>query len=109
MNAIRPSWNRNSFFVFRNAFAHDGENYFDWKLFCCCLQAMSQPYDHVVQLFLDVWAGDYIADLLDWIDFADRVDNVNQFRQVRFQEVAVEIVIDNGTRENPIDLSHDDD
>lgn len=69
---------------------------------------MSSPYQHVVEMFSDAHAGDYIADLLDWIDFADRLDNVNVARRVsgvRFQEVAVEIILDNGTRDNPIDLT----
>lgn len=69
---------------------------------------MSSPYQHVVEMFNDEFAGDYIADLLDWIDFADRVDDVVVARRVsgvRFQEVAVEIVIDNGTHNNPIDLT----
>lgn len=72
---------------------------------------MSSPYQHVVEMFSDAHAGDYVADLLDWIDFADRIDDVyivvaRRAGNVSFQEVAVEIVIDNGTYDNPVDLSH---
>lgn len=65
------------------------------------------PYEQVIELFQDQEVGEFVADLLDYLDYQDRVFVATWYpRRVSFSN---QIEYLDGTSENPVDLSCDED
>ena len=67
-------------------------------------------YEHLSYLFQDDICGDYIAELLDYIDYAIMVESLvppRLRRQSGFVDVEVEVV-GSGSADDPYDLTDDD-
>lgn len=66
------------------------------------------PYSHLSPLFIDSSCGDYIADLIDYLDYADTVDIYITLRPV-YHIRPVRLSYGDGTPDNPVDLTDGDD
>jgi hypothetical protein len=70
---------------------------------------MFTPYDHLSYLFQDDVCGGYVAELLDYLDYAMMVERMAPpplRRQAGYVDVDVEVV-GSGTSDDPYDLTGD--
>lgn len=65
------------------------------------------PYEQVIEFFQDQVVGEFVADLLDYLDYQDRVFVASRYpRRVSFSD---RIQFDDGSSDNPVDLTCDED
>lgn len=65
------------------------------------------PYEQVIELFQDQETGEFIANLLDYLDYQDRIFVATWYpRRVLFSD---QILYYDGTSDNPVDLTCDED
>lgn len=74
-----------------------------------CMQVFVMAYSHVSYLFQDEICGDFVAELLDFIDYAMMVEDLVPPRLYRQSAGFVRAsVIGSGSIDDPYDLTDDD-